>query len=114
LFNAEQYLSLKKNKPLPGVHYIKKLNAKPNEKLFRELIDWRAKKADDQKIMPNMVLSEQTLAAIAEKLPPLIKSLSAVKGVGAQKASQYGPEIITLIRNYQHEISGIKEQHSLF
>jgi len=64
--------------------------------------------------MPNMVLSEQTLAAIAEKLPALLKSLSAIKGVGPQKANLYGPELIILIRNYQQEASGTPEQHALF
>jgi len=113
-FNADEYLSLKKLKRAGAVSYVEQLNARPNEKLFRELLEWRESKAAEQKIMPNMVLSEQTLAAIAEKLPALLKSLSAIKGVGPQKANLYGPELIILIRNYQQEASGTPEQHALF
>jgi superfamily II DNA helicase RecQ len=62
-----------------------------------------------------MVLSEKMLAAIAEKLPPTIKALSGIKGVGQQKALQYGAELIGLIRSYEQELqSPDTEQGSLF
>jgi len=65
--------------------------------------------------MPNMVLSEKTLAAVAEKLPATLKILSAIKGVGPQKATQYGADLITLIRSYQQEMQSSEiEQRSLF
>ena len=65
--------------------------------------------------MPNMVLSEKTVAAIAEKLPSTLKALGAIKGVGAHKAMQYGAELIGLIRAYQQDASGsANEQVSLF
>ena len=95
--------------------YVKALNAKPNEQLFNQLLMWRHGVAEKENIMPNMVLSEKTLATIAEKLPPVLKALSAIKGVGPQKASQYGTEIIELIRAYQQELQGgDREQVSLF
>jgi superfamily II DNA helicase RecQ len=62
-----------------------------------------------------MVLSDKTAAAIAEKLPPTIKALSGIKGVGPHKAGQYGAELIGIIRLYQQELSGDgMEQRSLF
>src|SRR6202012_1967764 len=94
-FETKSYLALKKDKKKLTV-FAELLNAKPNEKLFQQLLAWREQTAAKEKVMPNMIFSELTLAAIAEKLPPLLKNLSAVKGVGPQKAQQYDPEIINL------------------
>ena len=53
-------------------------------------------------------------AFIAEKLPSTLKLISAIKGVGPQKAAQYGADLITLIRSYQQEEQGTDaEQKSL-
>jgi hypothetical protein len=113
-FQAEAYLSLNKQKGASTASYLEKLNARPNEQLRRDLIDWRERKAAEQKVMPNMVFSEQTLATVAEKVPATLKALSAIKGIGPQKANLYGPELITLIRSYQQAASGVPEQPSLF
>jgi len=115
-FTTDTYLSLKKsliaNKS--GV-YLKALNAKPNEKLLNQLLTWRDTIAIKDSIMPNMVLSEKTLETVAEKLPPVLKALSAIKGVGPQKAAQYGAEIIELIRAYEYQLQGKDvQQASLF
>ena len=37
-------------------------------------------------------------------MPATIKALSALKGVGAHKATLYGAELIGLIRTYQQEL----------
>jgi hypothetical protein len=115
-FTSVAYLALTKDKISANDRsYLKALNAKPNEKLFEQILAWRATIAQQEQVMPNMVLSEKTVATIAEKLPFTLKALSAVKGVGAHKASQYGTELITLIRTYQQEIQGPNtEQVSLF
>lgn len=95
--------------------YLKALNAKPNELLFEQLMAWREVTAQKENIMPNMVLSEKTLAAIAEKLPPTLKALSGIKGVGPQKAAQYGAGLIVMVRHYEQMLSGeAQEQGSLF
>jgi len=115
-FTTAAYLALSKNK-LTGHDrsYLKALNALPNEKLFEQIITWREKKANSEKVMPNMVLSEKTAAAIAEKLPATLKALGTIKGVGANKAAEYGADLIELIRTYQQEKQGLgTEQASLF
>lgn len=115
-FAPDIYLSLLANKIKTHERsYLKALNAKPNELLFEQFIAWRETTADKETIMPNMVLSEKTLATIAEKLPETLKTLSAIKGVGPQKTAQYGPELIEMIRAYQQVLSGEEqEQGSLF
>jgi superfamily II DNA helicase RecQ len=115
-FTTSAYLEHSKNKlNSHNNSYLKALNAVPNEKLYEQILAWRADKAGAEKIMPAMVLSEKTAAAIAEKLPATLKALSAIKGVGAHKATVYGAELIGLIRAYQQDASGSSpEQVSLF
>lgn len=119
-FTVASYLTAKREigagvKTDKSQSYLRVLNARPNEKLYEQLIGWRSLIAAKENMMPNMVLSEKTMATIAEKLPSTIKLLSAIKGVGTQKATQLGPELIQMIRNYQQELNGAAiEQGSLF
>ncbi|MEB0261594.1 MULTISPECIES: HRDC domain-containing protein [unclassified Mucilaginibacter] len=112
-FTKQTYLEQVKNKATThNRSYLKALNALPNEELYNELLTWREKLATSQKIMQGMVFTEKTMAAIAEKLPATLKNLSGIKGVGPQKANQYGTDIITLIRAYQQGPEN--DQASLF
>lgn len=115
-FTAAEYLIVIKQKiTADDKSYVKALNAKPNEKLYQILLTWREEMAQQEKIMPNMIFSENTVAAIAERLPATLKALGSIKGVGVQKASKYGAAIINLIRSYQQDLQGIgAEQVSLF
>lgn len=115
-FTTASYLDRTKDKAKTHDRsYLKALNAPPNEKLYEQMLEWREKMAIKESIMPNMVLSEKTILAIAEKLPDTLKALSTIKGIGVQKATQYGPDLIGLIRTYQHELqSPGTEQVSLF
>ncbi|WP_295675436.1 HRDC domain-containing protein [uncultured Mucilaginibacter sp.] len=115
-FTSDAYLAEVKNRPkVQERSYLKALNAVPNEKLYVSLLLWREKIATAEKVMPAMVISEKTAAAIAEKLPATLKTLGAIKGIGPHKAAQYGADLIGLIRSYQQEMnrSGT-EQASLF
>jgi hypothetical protein len=115
-FTTASYLTQTKNKiSNHDRSYLKALNAIPNEKLFEQLIAWRATIAGQEQLMPERVLSERTAASIAEKMPATLKALSALKGVGPAKAAQYGAELIGLIRAYQQELQGAgSEQVSMF
>lgn len=108
-FTADAYMDLQNRKSAPS-DYLRALTAPVNEALYQQILDWREITATKEKVMPGMILSEKTAVAIAEKLPPTLKALSAIKGVGPQKTSSYGAAIIGLIRAYQ---SG-DEQASLF
>lgn len=114
-FTTVAYLKAKAASPTKYLAYAKALNAKPNEKLYEQLLTWRNQIAEREKIMPNMILSERLMALIAEKLPETLKNLGGIKGVGKPKTDQYGSDIIELIRAYQQEMKGPEaEQHSLF
>lgn len=115
-FSAPAYLSLSKARV--STHdrsYLKALNAVPNEKLYEQMLAWREQTAAKERIMPNMVMTEKTMATVAEKLPATLKALTAIKGVGTQKSAQYGAALIMMIRAYQQDAQGANtEQASLF
>jgi hypothetical protein len=113
-FTTAVYLQLH-NKKSTGSTYLKTLNALPNEELYQQILTWREAIAEKEKVMPNMVFSAKTAAVIAEKLPATLKALAAIKGVGPQKATQFGNDIIELIRAYEQGLLGTGlEQVSLF
>jgi len=109
-FSADAYLDLQ-NRKSNSSDYLRALTAPINEPLYQQILHWREITAAKEKVMPSMILSEKTAAAIAEKLPATLKALSAVKGVGQQKAGQYGSTLIQMIRSYQEPE---REQGSLF
>jgi hypothetical protein len=113
-FTTHTYLKLQKDKKKDQHSYLKALNAKPNEQLYEQLKDWRDQTAKTEQVLENMLFTEQTLAAIAAKLPATLKALSGIKGVGAEKTSRYGAAILMQIRNYQQQINGATDQASLF
>jgi len=114
VFSAEGYLSFKRKDSRRFRAFSKALSAHPNEELVNDLLNWRKEKAAENKIMPSMIFSDQTINAIGQKLPASLKSIGAIKGVGPQKADQFGKEILSLIRNYQNRRSGSSDQASLF
>jgi hypothetical protein len=115
-FTSAAYLGMIKDKVKTyDQSYLKALNAPQNEKLYEQILKWREEAAGKENVMPSMVLSDKTAVAIAEKLPATLKALGAIKGFGAHKATQYGPELIGLIRSYQQELQGPgTEQVTLF
>jgi hypothetical protein len=113
-FATPAYLALQSKKGTAS-NYLKILNALPNEELYQQILAWRETTARKGTVMPNMILSEKTAAAIAERLPATLKALSAIKGVGPQKTTQFGADIIELIRAYEQGLQGTGlEQVSLF
>jgi hypothetical protein len=113
-FSAEAYLSFKRLDRQCFKTFSKVLSAHPHEELVNELFGWRKEKAVADKVIPSMIFSDQTINMIGQKLPVSLKSFAAVKGVGPQKAAQFGAEVLTLIRNYQNRQTGSSEQVSLF
>jgi len=113
-FSATEYLSFKRNGRQRYKSFTKALSAHPHEPLLNELLGWRKEKADTDKVLPSMIFSDQTISSIAQRLPASLKALGAIKGVGPQKASQFGTDVLRLIRNYQNQQSGFADQASLF
>ncbi|WP_256011929.1 HRDC domain-containing protein [Desertivirga xinjiangensis] len=113
-FSSEEYLSFQRRDRSRYKKLIQALSAHPHEELVAHLIHWREEKAAQLKLSASMIFSDQTVKTIALKLPASLKALGAIKGVGQQKTSQFGAEILNLIRAYQNQQSGSAEQVSLF
>ncbi|WP_158826185.1 HRDC domain-containing protein [Mucilaginibacter lacusdianchii] len=114
-FATDNYLTLKREPKVSLKHsYLKALNAKANEKLYEQLITWRNETAKAESVLGSMLFTEQTLTAIAAKLPATLRALSGIRGIGPEKTNRYGAAILTLIRTYQQSENGTTEQASLF
>ncbi len=114
-FTTDRMLTLQRQPPLPLPHsYLKALNARPNEDLLVNLLAWRDETAQKEGVLNSMIFSEKTLAVVAAKLPPTLKNLSGIKGIGPEKTNRYGAAILTLIRKYEQEKSGVASQAGLF
>lgn len=74
-----------------------------NPALYSQLEAWRKQTADQRKLLGYHIISDQALADISAKLPRSLTALAKVKNVGEGKASEYGDEILRMIRNHTGE-----------
>ncbi len=66
--------------------------------LFEQLLDWRGRIAGQRNVQPYMVVSDTVLTQIAQKMPNTLTQLSQIKNFGQAKASDFGADIIRIIR----------------
>jgi len=83
---------------------VKKVIEQPKEivnlKLYNELVDLRKKISERRNVPEHNVLSEQTLQAVAAKLPKTTEQLAAIKGIGIGNAVEIGKDILKLVNGY--------------
>ena len=72
-----------------------------DEALLADLKDWRLRTAQELKVPAYVVFTDNTLIAIAEALPTDDAALIAIPGIGARKLEQYGPDVLTLVKEHQ-------------
>jgi ribonuclease D len=82
---------LPKAPPPPAVapHLVERYNV---------LYQWRRERATARGISSDMVISKEALWAIARDLPNTPAQLEAIQGVGAWRISEYGDDLLKLIR----------------
>ncbi|PWS28502.1 helicase [Pedobacter yonginense] len=71
-----------------------------NLQLYKNLLSWRAAYGELKNVPEHTVLSNQTLALIALKLPRNTEQLAALKGVGIGNAVQLGNAVTKLVNDY--------------
>ncbi|TKC10514.1 hypothetical protein FA048_10035 [Pedobacter polaris] len=74
-----------------------------NPALHLELLNWRKQTAENKKALGYHIISDQAIADISAKLPKTLTQLAKIKNVGEGKATQYGDEILKLIRHHLGE-----------
>ncbi len=72
-----------------------------HEELFEALRDWRKELSAAKAVPAYIVFTDATLTAIAEQVPNDLESLSEIPGVGPAKLSEFGGEVLEIVRRLQ-------------
>ena len=68
--------------------------------LYEALKEWRDEKADEEDVISYNIVPNKTLKNIASAEPITLRELKGVDGMGPKRVSQYGEEIVTIVRQY--------------
>ena len=68
--------------------------------LYEALKVWRDEKADDEDVMSYNIVPNKTLKNITSVQPVTLRELKAVEGMGSKRVSQYGEEIVAIVRQF--------------
>jgi superfamily I DNA/RNA helicase len=68
-----------------------------NISIFEKLREWRLKTSKKEGVPPYIIMKDETLTDLAEKLPLTVFELSAVKGLGPSRISRFGKDILYII-----------------
>jgi len=111
-FNVKNYLTERakaglEELPKKAVEKKQKLETQAdvptNQALFDKLRAWRNAKAAETGMPAYIIFHQKHLLAISDFLPTNSTELSQIKGVGKQKAKQFGDEIIAIIADHCNE-----------
>ncbi|MFT5702134.1 MAG: hypothetical protein ACI8ZB_005044 [Desulforhopalus sp.] len=72
-------------------------------KLYKQLKEWRDKKAKGENLTPFQVMHLKTIIQIAVNLPDSVAALKKTKGIGEQLAKRYGEEVVEMVREYREK-----------
>ena len=68
--------------------------------LFRQLKEWRNKKAREMKLPHYMILPQKTMVTLANFIPQSLPALKLVKGMGKKKSEKFGEELLNIIVSF--------------
>ncbi len=71
-----------------------------NQDLYDLLKDWRNAKAEELDWSVFMVLQLKSIHEIADTLPPSMKELQSVRGLGKKKLQLFGEELLEIVNEY--------------
>ena len=72
--------------------------------LYEALKVWRDEKADDEEVMSYNIVPNKTLKNITSVKPVTLRELKAVEGMGPKRVSQYGEEIVAIVRQFSDRV----------
>ncbi|MTD59423.1 ATP-dependent DNA helicase UvrD2 [Amycolatopsis pithecellobii] len=70
-----------------------------DEELLDRLKEWRGTRAKELKVPPFVVFTDATLIAIAEQQPADRGGLVAISGIGPNKASRFGDDVLAVVNS---------------
>ena len=68
--------------------------------LVHALHEWRDRTARQVEVPPNVVLSDVTLAEVAERRPTTEGELAAIAGLGPVKGAEYGTTLLAIVAGH--------------
>jgi translin len=66
--------------------------------IYDKLVSWRAKRATEENLTPNIIARNSTLKEIIKLNPTSTRELIMVKGFGERRANKYGKEILAVLK----------------
>jgi ATP-dependent DNA helicase RecQ len=78
----------------------KPVAAKTEDGLLQELKKWRSAIATEKSIPAYVIFHDKTLEMLADKVPLFLSELDGIEGIGTAKKSQYGRQILSVIRSF--------------
>lgn len=80
------------------VTYVQMVDSSPAvQKRIDALVSWRRLKSIKQDVPTFMILSNQTLLAIAKQKPSSMENLAEISGIGERRLAAHGKEILKIL-----------------
>ncbi|MGV8169469.1 MAG: UvrD-helicase domain-containing protein [Candidatus Nanoarchaeia archaeon] len=67
--------------------------------IFDKLKDWRMRRSKDEGVPPYIIMKDETLIELSEKMPINSLELQDIKGLGPSRISRFGKEILEILNN---------------
>ncbi len=67
---------------------------------FKNLKLWRKETAAKRNMLPEAIMGNDVLERVAFSQPKSLDDLAAIRGLGAEKVSLYGPELLTFLKKH--------------
>lgn len=106
-FNIQSYLETKSKASIePSKGGMPKASvadsvSRKHPEFYKQLLAWRAEKADQLSVEISRIIRQDALLEIAETVPASIADLKAVKGFGGKKFQEFGKEVMALALDYR-------------
>jgi len=72
-----------------------------NSPIYNELKKYRLDKSKEEGIKAYYVFTNAQLEELIQKMPDSIESIKGISGFGEVKASKYGTDLLTILKNYR-------------
>jgi len=103
-FHCKEYLQVRAQALLESAEFKIKVTPKSSkDDLYSRLNAWRTRKSEEWGVEPYLILQQKTMDELVRKPPQTTDELIKIKGIGKKKISEFGREIILIVREYMED-----------